>query len=144
MDQNFEMVNIEYRKRVNLIVDSKEFALTKLIIICLMLFGHCANAAGYLTDLNMPEVTITKVFSHQNGAVTLFVSGIPANPDSCNDITHVHIKADNLGLKNIAASALTAFAAGKKVGLYTSGCEIIPFWGGTNTRPIITDLWISD
>lgn len=113
-----------------------------LLILGLLCMSHAASAAGYLTSLNNPEATITSVFTHAEGHVTLIVSGITLNPDECGDLGLVHIQADLPGHKNLVSAALTAFASGKKVGLYSTGCEIIPFWGGTSTRPVIHNLWI--
>ena len=80
------------------------------------------------------------VWSSTVGA--LFVSGIEINPDVCGSIGLIHIKADHQGFKTISSSALTAFVSGKKIGVYSSGCEILPFWGGTVTRPIVRELWV--
>ena len=95
-----------------------------------------------MTDLHNPQATITSFFTHGSGGVTLVISGMLDNPDGCNDPNTVHLKGDLAGHEKMVSAALTAFVAGKKVGLYTAGCEIIPFWSGTNTRPIITNLWI--
>ena len=118
--------------------------LKMLIITIIVLFATTAQAQGYLTDLNTPNATITKVFTHSNGGVTLFVSGVTPNSDQCGDYSKVHLKGDLAGHEQMVAAALTAFTAGKKVGLYSSGCSLIPFWGGSVTRPIIRDLWISN
>ncbi|MCL1126201.1 hypothetical protein [Shewanella surugensis] len=112
------------------------------LAIGLFFITNMASAAGYLTSLGNPEATITSVFTHAEGHVTLIVSGVTLNPDECGDLGRVHIQADLPGHKNLVSAALTAFASGKKVGFYTTGCEVIPFWGGTSTRPVINSLWI--
>lgn len=121
--------------------------ITKLKIVLitgLLLSVTSIHAKGYLTSLNGSDVVITKVFNHGSGAVTLYISGTILNPDNCSGTTIVHLKGDLPGHEHMIASALTAFTAGKKVGLYSQGCEIIPFWGGVHTRPIINNLWISN
>ena len=75
--------------------------------------------------------------------MTLWVSGLD-NPDGCGDTTLVHIKSTLDGYKEMAASAMMAYASGQKIGLWSTGCETLPFWGGTVTRPIIHTLWITD
>lgn len=45
--------------------------------------SYTVSAGGYLTSLNNPEATITSVFTHAEGHVTLMVSGITLNPDEC-------------------------------------------------------------
>ena len=82
-----------------------------------------------MTDLGAPEATITQVFTHGSGAVSLFISGAPDNPDSCNDPGIVHLKGNLAGHNQVVSTILMAFAAGKKIGLYSGGCEVIPFWG---------------
>ena len=115
----------------------------KLLFITALLLPGAVFAAGYMTDLGAPEATITQVFTHSGGGVTLFISGAPENPDTCDSPGLVHLKGDLPGHNQMVSAALTAFAAGKKVGLYTVGCEIIPFWGGTQDHPIISNLWVA-
>lgn len=118
--------------------------LIKLTLVILALSVTTSQAKGYLTSLNNPEATITQVFTHGGGEVTLFVTGITQNPDGCDSTSLVHLDGSFPGHERMVAAALTAFTAGKKVGLYSSGCSVIPFWGGTQTRPIINNLWISN
>ena len=117
-----------------------KFSVILSFLICL----NNSYASGYLTGLAEPEATIEQVFTHSGGGVTLFVSGVSLNPDQCGNTTKVHLKGDLAGHQHMVSAALTAFAAGKKVGLHSSGCETIPFWGGSVTRPIINNLWISN
>jgi len=116
----------------------------RLLVSFIILLATNVHSAGYLTNLNSPKISITKIFSHSNGAITLFVTGVDLNPDECGLVSHLHIKADNLGFKNMLSLALSAQATGKKIGVYSSGCEVIPFWGGTVKRPIVRELWISN
>ncbi len=114
------------------------------ITIILLLISNLASASGYLTPKDMTGVTINKITMHGNGGATLWVSGL-LNPDECGDVTLAHLKGDLTGHDNMVATALTAYASGKKIGLWSAtGCEIIPFWGGSVTRPIIHTLWITD
>lgn len=109
-----------------------------------LVFINNSYASGYLTTLVAPNATINQILTHSSGGVTLFISDSLLNPDQCGDITKVHLKGDLAGHQHMLSAALTAFAAGKKVGLHSSGCEIIPFWGGSITRPVINNLWISN
>jgi len=40
--------------------------------------------------------------------------------------------------------ALAAYMGGKKIGIWSSGCQIIPFWGGTKKYPRGNEIWITD
>jgi hypothetical protein len=110
------------------------------LVLCLL--SQSAFAAGYLTPYGT-GVVIQKMTMHGNNGVTLWVAGI-TNPDSCGDSGLVHLKGDLPGHNLMVSAAMAAYHSGKKVGLWSTGCEIIPFWGGTVTRPIIHTLWITD
>jgi hypothetical protein len=102
-----------------------------------------ASAYGYLTDLGGPGVTIKRYFVHNEGGVSLILNeNLPHNPDGCRLTNHVYIKGDKQGHKAMVSAALAAFASGKQIGLHGYGCEIIPFWGGTVTRPTVSELWV--
>lgn len=117
---------------------------TKFSIIFLsFLFSISTHASGYLSPLASNGVSISSYFVHSSGAVTLMLNSVtPSNPDSCAVTTRVHLKGNLDGHQNMVAAALAAFASGKKVGLYSSGCESIPFWGGNIQTPIISNLWV--
>ncbi len=110
----------------------------KCFILGLLLLSQSVFASGYLTPLGS-GVTIQKFLMHGNGGMTLWVSGV-TNPDNCGDTGLVHLKGDLPGHRNMVSAAMTAYAAGKKIGLWSAGCEFIPFWGGSTTRPIISTL----
>ncbi|XOV78402.1 MAG: hypothetical protein ACFHVJ_15830 [Aestuariibacter sp.] len=121
-----------------------KLAKISLLIIFLTLSGH-AIGYGYLTSLGGEGVTIKSYFVHNQGSVSLLLEqDLPLNPDNCSVKNHVYIKNDRPGHKTMIAAAMAAFSAGKKVGFHGYGCEIIPFWGGTLTRPTVSELWVID
>lgn len=74
--------------------------------------------------------------------MTVWVSGID-NPDDCARTDIVHLKGDLLGHDRMVAAVLAASTSGKKVGFHSSGCEIIPFWGGAGgSVPVVHNLWV--
>jgi len=100
-------------------------------------------ASGYLTPYGT-GVPVEKIHFHSNGAITLWVSNLN-NPDACDSVSLVHIKATHPAIDKMTSAALAAYLSGKKIGLWTNyPCEVIPFWGNGVTRPIISDLWITD
>jgi hypothetical protein len=120
----------------------KDLSLKKYFMLVFCLLCQPTLAAGYLTP-NGTGVTINKMTMHANGGVTLWVSGV-TNADNCGDSTLVHLKGDLPGHNHMVSAAMAAYLSGKKVGLWSTGCDIIPFWGGTTTRPIIHTLWITE
>lgn len=114
-----------------------------LAVVMLLISSSASMAAGYITDFSGEGVSVYKYFVHTTGAVTFFVTGAQHNPDGCYSIGQFHIKSDTTGRKEMISALMMAFAAGKKVGLYSSKCEVIPFWGGTNEYPIISNLWVN-
>ncbi|ACA85761.1 hypothetical protein [Shewanella woodyi] len=114
--------------------------LRKVLLISLVFLVQNAEAK-YFTDYSS-GVTINRIHAHSGGGVTLHITGEVTNLDNCLVTERVHIRADLVGSKNLIAHAMMAFASGKKVGLHASGCEIIPFWGGTHLTPIINNLWV--
>ena len=108
----------------------------------LISFSHLVMSYGYLTPYGT-GVTIEKYTMHSNGGMTLWVSGLD-NPDNCGDTSLVHLRGTLSGHKLMASAVMAAYASGKKIGLWSTGCATIPFWGGTTTRPIIHTLWVTD
>lgn len=120
-------------------------AVTALTVVGVSL-PRAVVAAGYLTPLGQGiEVTSYMVNNgvHGGGSVglTLWVSGI-SNPDSCGSIDKVHIKRTTVNYSEMVAAVISAITSGRKIGFHSTGCETIPFWGGTTTYPIVSDLWI--
>lgn len=113
-----------------------------LAAFILLFLSPLAISSGYLTPYGT-GITIAKYTMHNNGGMTLWVSGLN-NPDNCGDTNLVHLKGDLPGHKQMVSAAMAAHAADKKIGLWSSGCSTIPFWGGTVTRPIIHTLWVTD
>ena len=114
--------------------------ITSLLILAL---STSSLASGYLVTLGS-GVTIDKIHAHGNGAITLWVNPASlSNPDGCGGTDKVHIKAVG-NYQTIVSVALTAYTANKKLGLWSTGCEIIPFWGGSTTFPIVNNVWITD
>lgn len=114
----------------------------KYLILFALFFVHPIWASGYLTPYGT-GVKVNKITVHGGGGATLWVSGI-SNPDECGDTGLVHIKGDLPGQATMISTVLTAYSSGKKIGLWSNGCEVIPFWGGTTTRPLVHTLWITD
>jgi hypothetical protein len=113
-----------------------------LVGLTTLSFVSLSNASGYLTALDQ-GVSVTRYLMHSGGGMTIWVSGI-ANPDGCGATDRVHLKGDLPGHDKMVAAVLAASASGKRVGFWSTGCEIIPFWGGTQTVPIVADLWVVD
>lgn len=111
-------------------------------LLLFLIFSEAANAAGYLTPLSGNGVTINRYFTHSGGGVTLIISGTINNPDNCQVTDRVHLKGNLNGHNNMVSAALAAFASGKQVGLWSRGCESIPFWGGGIQTPIVENLWV--
>jgi hypothetical protein len=106
-----------------------------------------AMGEGYLNSMGA-GVTPTgymmnNLGGNNNYGLTIFLSGI-LNPDSCNATDKVHIRSTAVGYKEMVAAVMAAKASGNKIGFYSSGCQTIPFWGGSTTYPIVTDLWVVD
>jgi hypothetical protein len=114
-----------------------------LILITFFLISPSISfASGYLTPYGQ-GVIIQKYTMHGDGGMTLWVSGI-SNPDNCTDINLVHIKPTAPGYNGMISAAMAAYASGKKIGFWSNGCDVIPFWGGTATKPIVHTLWVTD
>jgi len=111
-------------------------------IATILIVPSLSFASGYLTPYGQ-GVTIQKYTMHGDGGMTLWVSGI-SNPDNCTDTNLVHIKSTMPGYNGMVSAAMAAYASGKKIGLWSNGCEVIPFWGGSATKPIIHTLWVTD
>jgi hypothetical protein len=103
-------------------------------------FASLSSASGYLTELGQ-GVSVNRYLIHSGGGMTIWVSGI-SNPDGCGGSDRVHLKGDLPGHDKMVAAVLAASTSGKKVGFWSSGCEVIPFWGGSQTIPIVSDLWV--
>lgn len=115
------------------------FILAGMLVLAL---SSAVHASGFLTNLGT-GVSVTKYLMHSAGGMTLWVSGI-SNPDGCSGADRVHLKGDLPGHDKMVAAVLAASASGRKVGFWSTGCAIIPFWGGTQTVPIVSDLWVVD
>jgi hypothetical protein len=111
-----------------------------------------ANAGGYLTPFRT-GVEVSDYMINNNvgyggthiGLTILLSSAASAavsNPDSCGSTSLLHIKSSDPGYKEMVAAVMAAAAAGRKIGFHSKGCELLPFFGGTITYPIISDLWV--
>ena len=124
------------------------FSLKAFLAAATLCASLTTQASGYLTDgpstnAANPGVKIKRFFAHNAGGLTLIVETTKMkNPDNCNTVQRVHLKGDREGHDQMVAAALAAFASGKSIGMYSPGCEIIPFWGSGITTPIVHDLWI--
>ena len=116
-----------------------------IVALSLLALSSTTFAYGYLTGIAGGGVTIDRYFVHNGGGVSLILNeDLPFNPDGCGKANHVFIKGDKPGHELMVSAALAAFASGKKIGLHGYGCEIIPFWGGSVTRPTVSELWVFD
>ena len=107
-----------------------------------------ANASGYLTAFGT-GVPVTDYMVNNNVGnggtnigLTLFNPSTVNNPDGCGSTSLLHIKSSAPGYKEMVAAVMSATASGKKLGFHAVGCELLPFFGGTTTYPIISDLWV--
>ncbi|MCW8880417.1 MAG: hypothetical protein OQJ89_09545 [Kangiellaceae bacterium] len=115
----------------------------KLILGIILAVTVSAPAyAKYITPLNGPGVEITRVFIHQNGGISLYISGEVQNLDECTSASRVYIPETVTGKDAMLSVALTAKSSGKKIGIHGSGCSTTPFWGGTIDVPIVNNLWM--
>lgn len=105
-----------------------------------ILLGVFPVHAGYLTPLNS-GIVINEYLLHNNGALTVFTSGL-SNPDNCTVVNRVHIRETHVNIEKFTAAIMSAAETGKKVGFYALSCATTHFWGGTQTVPIISDIWI--
>lgn len=103
---------------------------------------QAARSSGYLTSLS-DAIVVSRYHMHGGGGMTLSVSGI-SNPDGCGGTALAHIPSSLSGYKEMVASVMAAVATGKRIGLWSSGCSLLPFWGGSTTYPIVNDLWVMD
>ena len=118
------------------------FYKSNLALFFFLLLSSYSSAYEYLTSFSGPGVTINRYFVHTGGGLSLLLNeNIPLS-SNCNVTNHVYIKPETPGFDVMASAALAAFAVGREIGLHGDGCELIPFWGGTQTRPIVTDLWV--
>lgn len=102
-------------------------------------------ASGYLTGISS-GVTVTGYMMNDGTGgsgygMTLFVSGI-SNPDGCGGTDKVYIPGTDPDFNGLAAAVMAAVASGEQVGFWSSGCALMPFWGGTVTYPVIVTLWV--
>ena len=112
-------------------------------LLILLLLPATAFSSGYLTPLGT-GVDVSRIHAHENGGFTMWVdpSSI-ANPDSCARTDKVHVKPTTPGYDTLLSVALSAYVSGNKIGMWSHhGCAIIPFWGGPNSFPIVSDLWM--
>jgi hypothetical protein len=108
-----------------------------------------ANASGYLTPFGT-GVAVTDYMVNNNvgyggsaiGITILLSPNAVNNPDSCGSTALLHIKSSAHGYKEMVAAVMAAVASGRRIGFHSSGCELLPFFGGTTTYPIVTDLWV--
>lgn len=103
---------------------------------------QAAQGSGYLTPYS-EGISVTRYHMHGGGGMTVIVSGI-SNPDGCGGTTLVHIPSTLSGYKEMVAAVMTAIATGKKIGLWSTGCSLLPFWGGGITYPVVNDVWVMD
>lgn len=115
----------------------------KKFLICLMLFLATSSAhAKYITALNGAGVSIERVFVHESGAVSIYISGDIVNLDQCTSTFRVYIPPTAIAKGEMLSLALFAYASGKRVGFHGSGCSTTPFWGGTQDVPVVNNMWV--
>ena len=116
----------------------------RIIFVFLLAISSNAFASGYLVP-NGSGVEIQKIHAHPNGAITLWVDASKLeNPDGCNRMHKVHIKATE-GYQTLVSMVMSAYVSGKKIGFWSTGCEVIPFWGASpTTSPVVNNIWITN
>lgn len=115
----------------------------KLLTILFGMVFSLPIYAKYVTPLAGPGVEITRVFAHENGGMSLYISGSIVNLDECNTTFRVYIPHGLAGKDTLVSTALMAYASGKKIGLHASGCSTTSFWGASGGEvPIINNLWV--
>ena len=116
-----------------------------LILSAWGLVPHPTCASGYLTGINSGVTVSGYMMNDGTGGggygMTLFVSGI-SNPDNCGGTDKVYIPGSDPDFNGLAAAVMTAVASGEQVGFWSSGCALMPFWGGTVSYPVIVTLWV--
>lgn len=118
--------------------------LKKILVIGMLFIVSNVHASGYLINLG-DGVTINKIHAHNGGGVTLWVDGSKlSNPDGCQNMNKVHLPSSTAGIAAQTSIVLSAYMAGKKIGMWSTGCNVIPFWGGTTRYPIVTEVWITE
>src|SRR5215469_6063748 len=104
-----------------------------------------AGASGYLTGINSGATVTGYMMNDGTGGsgygMTLFVSGI-SNPDGCGGTDKVYIPGTDPDFNGLAAAVMAAVASGEQIGFWSSGCAVMPFFGGTVTYPVIVTLWV--
>jgi len=116
----------------------------RAILILSLLYSVNLFSSGYLTNLGQ-GVTVQKVHAHGSGGITLWVDATKLkNPDQCDRMDKVHIRSSLNGYNAMVTAVMTAYSTNKKIGMWSTGCSVIPFWGGTKTAPILRDVWITD
>lgn len=108
------------------------------LLILLVPVAH----ARYISPLSGPGVEVKRVFVHEDGAITLYIAGNIVNLDSCSATYRVYIPGSLPGKEAMTSVALVAMLSKKTIGLHGSGCSTTPFWGGTETVPVVNNLWI--
>lgn len=116
----------------------------KIFVVALTMFSSITFASGYLVKLG-EGVEISKVHAHSAGGLTLWVDASKLmNPDSCSYLNKVNIQSSQAGYDAMVTVIMTAYTTKKKIGFWSSGCQVLPFWGGTQTFPVVTNIWITD
>jgi hypothetical protein len=124
----------------------KETKVKRMILAAIAAIGasvgspQAAHSSGYLTPFT-EGVSVSRYHMHGGGGMTITVSGI-SNPDGCGGTSLVHIPSTLSGYKEMVAAVMTAVATGKRIGLWSTGCSLLPFWGGSTTYPVVNDLWV--
>ena len=113
-----------------------------LAVIFVTLFVSLPTQAKYITSLGGPGVEITRVFVHESGAISLYITGSVLNLDECSSTFRVYIPENAPAKDTMLSTALMAFASARKVGFHGSGCSTTPFWGGTVDVPVVNNLWV--
>ena len=115
----------------------------KSLTLLILLLPAASFASGYLTPLGS-GVEVSHIHVHSGGGFTMWVnSNDIQNPDVCARTDKVHVKPTLAGYDGLLSLALAAYTSGHKIGMWSTGCEIIPFWGGTKKFPAANNLWIA-
>jgi hypothetical protein len=102
------------------------------------IFAGDAQAAGYatghLTSVNIPV---------SGSYIRFWLDTAPVNPDGCsgNGFYMVELTPGSTSGSNFVAALLSAYATGRTVQFFLSGCTVQQYWG--SNWPLVYDIYVS-
>jgi hypothetical protein len=101
------------------------------------IFAGDAHAAGYasghLTDVNIPV---------GGNYMRIFLDATPTNPDGCSGsgFYMVELTPGSTSASAFTAALLSAYATGRTVQFFLSGCTVQQYWG--SNWPLVYDIYV--